>query len=142
MSISPKFNCKNKNGRLVITNFESLQSYLSTLPEDVELIVRAKSNDKPRSSNQNRYFWGVVLRLLSEHTGYTTNECHELVKHLFLLEKVTLHTEHGDQVIDTPKSTTSLTTSEMEKFLLDIRQWASYELGLSIPEPNEVEYGD
>jgi len=136
--ITPKFQCTNKNGRLLMNNPEEFKAYLSTLNSDVELIVRNLGH-KSRSDNQLRYYWGVVIRMISDETGYTPNEAHEICKALFLSEKLVLHTAHGDQIIDTPKSTTALTTKEMEQYMSEIRMWASCELSLNIPEPNEVE---
>lgn len=88
---------------------------------------------KPRSTPQNRYLWGVVYELLSAHTGYTTDEIHEICKHKFLKAFI----EIAGEEIEITKSTTSLTTVEMENYLTKIREWASIHLQLSIPEPNE-----
>ena len=37
-----------------------------------------------RSSQANRYYWGVVLELISEHSGHTPYELHEIFKRLYL----------------------------------------------------------
>lgn len=95
---------------------------------------------KQRSNPQNRYYWSVCIRLVSEHTGYSPDEVHEILKHKFL--KKTLWIPHNQEGVkeksDITKSTTELTTAEFEKFLSDIRGWASLCLGCWIPEPNET----
>lgn len=48
-----------------------------------------------------------------------------------------LKTKDGFREVSTVKGSSVLTTSEFEKFMSDIRRWASMELGLYIPEPNE-----
>jgi len=90
---------------------------------------------KGRSNSQNRYYWGVVVKMLSEYTGFTDEEIHEILKHHFLSVNKTFN----DMIFYIPQSTTSLTTAQMEDYLTKVRRWAAAELGCSIPEPNEVE---
>ena len=78
--------------------------------------------------DQNEYYWGVVLETLSD-TGYSTEELHEIFKFKFLQDKIKHHS-----II---KSTSQLDTKEMEEYLENIRRFASLELGISIPLPNE-----
>lgn len=95
---------------------------------------------KDRSNNQNRYYWGVIIDLLSEHTGFIREEMHEVLKHKFL--RYTLWIPKKDGVKEQSiiaKSTTDLTTKAFEQYMSDIRQWASSDLGLFLPEPNEME---
>lgn len=89
---------------------------------------------KGRSNNQNSYLWGVVYQLIAEYTGHSTEELHEAFKHMFLPRTTFL----GDKEIIANKSTTELSTSEMEEYLMRIRVWAAQELGCSIPLPNEA----
>ena len=94
-----------------------------------------------RSTNQNSYYWKVIVSMLSEHTGFTPEDMHEVLKHKFLKKEVLLETRvtggFAYQEIGITKSTTSLTTSEFESYCTQIREWASSELCVSIPEPNE-----
>ncbi len=100
---------------------------------------------KSRSNPQNSYYWGVVIDMLSENTGFTPDEMHEVLKNRFLnySKKLKLH-PLGISNLETQKltkSTTALTTVEMEGYLSSIRTWASINLGCYIPEPNEVNNG-
>ena len=97
----------------------------------VEVVVRRKR--KARSNQQNRYYHGVVLRLISDTTGYSPTEAHEAMKMLFLLA-------HRDGLPDTVRSTADLSTAEMEEYLSQVRQWASVEISTYIPDPNEIDY--
>ncbi|HEY9874610.1 MAG TPA: hypothetical protein V6D12_14315 [Candidatus Obscuribacterales bacterium] len=92
---------------------------------------------KQRSNSQNRYYWGVIVEILSEHTGFTREEMHEILKHKFLKTFGIMNTNNGPQEFERTKSTTELSTKEMEEFLSQVRVWASAELGCWIPEPNE-----
>lgn len=97
---------------------------------------------KDRSNNQNRYYWGVVLDAFqNSEIGYTKDEWHEFLKHKFLTDKKLFLIVKGKKLIEdfeTTKSTTDLTTKEFEEFMTRVRQWASIELGIWIPEPNEA----
>jgi hypothetical protein len=109
------------------------------LPDgEYELIIRKPK--KGRSSNQNRYYFGVVLRLLSDHTGYSVDDLHETMKSMFNPLRLEFNTKKGTEAIRASKSTTELTTVKMEEYLSQIREWASQSLGVFIPLPNEVDY--
>lgn len=85
------------------------------------LEIRKKPSEKDRSNPQNRYFHGVVLPILADYTGYTQDEMKAVVKWKFKV-----------------KSTAELTTAEFEKFMSDVRMWASAELACFVPEPGEM----
>lgn len=102
------------------------------------IFITLETETKSRSLPQNSYYWGVIIDLLSEHTGFTQDEMHEILKHKFLRRTVWIHTKHNteEQSIIT-RSTTDLSTKEFEEYLSQIRTWASADLGLWMPEPNE-----
>lgn len=120
--------------RFVPDNPERYIVYLSGI-DGKRVTVKIDKERKRRSDNQNRYYWGVVLKIVSEFTGYTSDESHEAMKMLFLKK----HSEKGYP--DTVRSTTSLNTSEMEEYLENIRRFAAEKLnGAYIPLPGEVEF--
>jgi len=100
---------------------------------EVEIIIRKKRSK--RSIQQNKYLWGVVYKLIARYTGYNEEEIHELCKALFLKK----HLQIGKKRYTTVGSTTDLSTVEFENYTSEIRQWASMELDVFIPLPNEVE---
>jgi len=89
-----------------------------------------------RSNNQNRYYWGVVLKYISNNTGSTPEELHDVFKPMFLKEFISFNGSEVERVKDTKR----LTTLEFEAYLTKIRTFASAELGVFIPLPNEVIY--
>ena len=95
---------------------------------------KCKFEIKPRSNKQNRYYWPVVVGTIADHTGHTPQEIHEILRAQFLPAYQVKIGEH-EYIIS--KSTTELTTVEMENYLSRIRSWASTELGCYIQEPNE-----
>jgi len=56
---------------------------------------------------------------------------------MFLTELHHIETLNGIKEVEVPKSTAELTTKEFEEYTTSIRQWASQELGVYIPTPNE-----
>lgn len=100
--------------------------------QDVEIVI--KKRKKKRSCNQNSYYWGVVLKLISDYSGHTEDELHDHFRARFLAVRT------GDFMRWKMHSTTALDTVQMEEYLAKIRQWASETLALYVPEPNEVDY--
>jgi hypothetical protein len=100
----------------------------------VELTV--KRHSKRRSSNQNQYYWGVVVAMIGEHIGESNPETvHEILKVAHNFEIRSVMVGHHLRV---PLSTTALSTADFEAYLERIRRWASEFLELYIPTPNEV----
>jgi hypothetical protein len=94
-----------------------------------EVTATLAKKTKPRSNNQNAYYWGVVIQLISDHTGYSPDEAHDAMIMKFLQE----HKANLDSI----KSTTDLSTVEFEDYMSTIRMFASINLDCYIPEPNE-----
>ena len=132
--ITPIFLGKVNNSTLQLDTPEKFRDYLYTLKDkQVECVVRLPRKD--RSIDENAYYWKVVVGLISEHTGYTPEEVHEFLK-LKFLSKIIVMAGKDERI---PRSSTSLSTLEWEKWMTEIREWAAQELSLVIPEPNQIE---
>lgn len=129
--MKPIFQCKVENNDLKLS--PELREYLLNL-EGNEVDVTVEKHRNKRSLQQNSYYFGVVIKILSDELGYSRDEMHDVLKGKFLgeLKKV------GKTVIHYSRSTTSLNTQEFEDYLQQIREWASAELNVFIPLPNEV----
>ena len=121
------------DGKLMLDNRELFIQALSQLSGAVEIEVRP-IRDR-RSSKQNRYLWGVVYRVLSDHLGYTPEEIHEICKFKFNLKKYDL--PNGEH-IEPGGSTRGMDTAEFSRYTDEIRDWAAGDLSCYIPEPNEL----
>jgi ribosomal protein L39E len=97
--------------------------------------VELKEDRDNRSNNQNRYYWAVVIKTLSDETGFTPEEMHEVLKRKFLKYNKVL--PNGEQVGIT-MSTTDLDTKEFEEYMEQIRRFAIQELDILILLPNEI----
>ncbi len=126
------FHLKVERAKLV-TDID-FQNHLHNL-EGCECEVTVEQHKNTRSQNQSRYYFGVIVKMLSDELGYTKGETHEILKGKFLSEEVKV----GNEIIRYAKSTTDLKTNTFEDLMTDIREWASAELNIFLPLPNEIE---
>lgn len=100
---------------------------------DVEIVIERKH--ATRSLAQNAAYWGVYIKALCEHTGYTADEMHDILKAKFLPKKLAVTDKngeiHGEFVIG--GTTTRLNKIEFGEYMDAIRVWAAEELGVEIP---------
>lgn len=92
---------------------------------------------KNRSNQQSKYYWGCVVKILSEELGYTKNQMHDILKFRFLSEPASVKGRTGEVCLNVTRSTQDLDTKEFESLMSEIREWASIDLGIYIQEPNE-----
>ncbi len=131
--MNPILRGKVAQGKLILDQPSRYLVRLSQLEgKRIELVIRKEKSQ--RSLNQNSYMWGVVYEIISQHTGYTPEEVHEIMKFKFLKTE-----KAGMEYV---RSTASLNTAEMGIYLENIRRWAAVELGCFIPLPNEIDYSE
>lgn len=106
---------------------KKLLGYIKPGNSYVVEIQRAASK---RSLNQNKYYWGVIIDLFAQNTGYTKDESHQELAGMFLR-----YESHGKDFV---RSTTSMTTLEFEQYADKCRLWMGENLGIHVPLPNEV----
>lgn len=123
----------------------TLQQYLDTRfkdKQDVYIVVKKRFKKRSQGaagedSNQNGYYWGVVIPLLSEYFGYLPWEMHEALRPLFWSEP-----HEKDPHVRRPISSTDVNNVAWEQTMEQIRIWALTEHEIKIPLPNEVDSGD
>jgi len=130
-----KFNAKVTNNKIILNDRTIFDEEIKKLNgKDIQIDIGAIKSD--RSDRQNKYYWAVVVDTLSNELGYTPKEMHEILKYYFLSKEMDFK---GDKFM-IGASTTDLNTKEMETFLDKVRQWASIDLHIFIPLPNENEF--
>ena len=102
-----------------------------------EHAVAIKKKRAQRSTQQSKYYWGVVIAYLSEDLGYTKEEVHQLMGRMFLKYVKSVSDGKEETFV---RSTTSLDSAEMTIYIESIRTFALSELGIYIPDPNEIIY--
>lgn len=88
---------------------------------------------KNRSVAENNYYWGVVVKTITDDTGQDADDVHDYLKTKFLRRKVVVGKEESVVV----GSTATLTTVEFEDYLEKCRVHAIEYFQLTIPLPNE-----
>lgn len=87
-----------------------------------DMIIMDK--DYARSHDQNSLLWGVIYKGISDTTGYTLEQCHDMLRHYFNMVD-----EDGHLV-----STATLTKTEFNEYLDKIINWASATIGVDFEE--------
>lgn len=131
---TPIFRGKIENGKICLDRRDEFAQHIASLNgKPVELILRREK--AKRSSPQNSYYWAVVVKMLSEHCGYDSEEMHEALKWRFLWRDGGV--EAGGSPLITAKSTASLSTKEFSEYVEQCRMLAAG-MGVVIPGPGEV----
>jgi len=92
-----------------------------------------------RSLDANAFYWGIVLKMISDETGQSIEECHEAYKRKynfrwdFIFNSLTGTYEFTSGV----DSTTELDGKEFLDYIMKIRAEAEVDLHITIPLPNE-----
>jgi len=98
------------------------------------LLVKNETKRKKRSNQQNRFYWGVIVKMISDETGNSVDETHGYLGLKFRIMR--------DKKLPYVRSTTDLSTVEFEEHNEEIRRWAVEFLNLNIPLPNEIDYSE
>lgn len=93
-------------------------------------VIQINRSKAKRSLNQNKYYWGVIVTLLSQATGYSSNEAHQTLAGMFLR-----YEKQGKQFV---RSTTELDTKGFEDYAEQCRVFMWHELNVHVPLPNEL----
>lgn len=86
----------------------------------------------PRTTKQNRSYFGIVVKMIGDHLGYYKEEMHHaLAAHFLGYEEIKI----DDEVIKVPKSTKLLSTVEFNEYVERVQRWAAEEHSIVIPDP-------
>lgn len=98
--------------------------------------IEIKVPGRHRSSQQNRWLWGVAYPYIAEHIGYDRHEHDEL--HYALIAKC-FGTHHNDRLdAEIPNARSSqLSTKEFGDYMEWLVRFAAQEWGVVIPLPGE-----
>lgn len=91
-----------------------------------------------RSDAQNRLYWGVYVETMSEATGYTPNECHEILKAHCLPHELAESGENGRLIngLVIGGSTAKLDKLQFGDYLKECARWIAERIGVAVPEPS------
>ena len=105
---------KVTKGSISFYDIYEFNKYIATLDGEVEIIIRPLQPRK--SSAQDAYYRGVVLKIFADHTGYTKQEMHAVCKKQFDIT-----------------STKDLSKYEYSDYITRVKRWASIDFDCIIP---------
>lgn len=106
--------------------------------KEVEIIVQRKR--RLRSIPLNRYYWGVVVKMLRDRLEELGHEVSLEIVHDFLKSRFNYKefvNEKTGEVFALPQTTTQMTNTEFMMYMEKVKVFAASVLDLSIPDPNE-----
>lgn len=139
-TIKPKFFGKMEGGKLVITDREQFELYLQKFKDDTEMEVIVSRKYKRRTSGQadeatnfNGYYWAIIIRMVGDEMGEIDDS---YTDDMLQMEVGNVRRTPGGK--DVPAGHKEMSGGEFSDYCGKCRIWASKNLKLSIPEPNEV----
>lgn len=118
------------------TQREHLMAFVGAVKLDKPLRVTIEEYRKKRSLSQLGLLWkrhGEIAAAISDHTGYSAEEVHELLKRMFLTPKII---EIEGRTFK-HYSTKDLSAADMSAFMQKIETFAMSELGLLLTNPDD-----
>lgn len=132
--ITPIFFGTIQNNKIILEDEDPYVIWLGSFEgKEIELVVRAKKSK--RSTQQNKYLWSCVYKLISDEVGYTMDEIHSLCKSMFLKQ----HLDVKEKRYVVVGSTTGLNTADFTNYIEKIKDWSAQELNINIPDADRVE---
>ena len=125
--MTPTFAGTIQDGKLTLDKKAEFAGHLHTL-NGKRVNVTVEKQMRRRTLDQNAWYWGVVLKLISEHTGQDAQSLHEAFKFMFS-DKITI------KGLVIAKSSRTRDTIDFSEYCENIRQWARAFLGVEIPDP-------
>lgn len=132
--IAPLFFGSVKGGKLSLEDPDKFRDYLMGL-ENKEIALSVKRAEYQRTTPENRYYWGVIVRMVADEMAIIPDEAHDFLKGLFLKVGV----EVGGKRYEIVKSSADLSIGDFEDYCEKCRNWGGSELGIHIPVPNEID---
>ena len=121
-----------KDGKLCFDNEAYFRTILSKYEDCPKVRIVIEKERGTRTRNQNRYYWGIVLKYISEYVGEREEDLHEIFKAKFLKKR---RVWRGAE-ITILKSTTELTSDEFGIYINRVIQEGN-DLGVIIPEADK-----
>lgn len=127
----------SKGGKIQMTDYQkrAINEEVKRLDgQNVRVLVT--KDTRTRTTKQNRYYWGVVVKMIADQTGYTPEEVHEAMKTEYLGRRFV---EFGRKEVQLSKSTKDIDTKEMSDYTERVRQFAAEFLQMVIPDPRQAQ---
>ena len=101
---------------------------------DGQIDITFSQRENTRSARANRYYRGVVLKMMAAETGSSADSLHELMKMRHNCEYVV---DPNGEEIKVAKSTAHLTVTEFGEYLENVMLDGSEWCGIIFPDPRK-----
>ena len=130
------FDGKVEHGKLTLWNQQEFTAQVQKFEGCA--VQLSLSKGKTRTSQQNRFLFGVCYKLIADYLGESPDTIHEILKAKFLhrTKEITNRETSETETIEYAGSTTKLTTIEFGEYVENIQRWASEFLSVIIPDPD------
>lgn len=131
-----------RNKKLFIRQRRDFDRQLAELKESWQLEILVQRLRATRSPQQNKWYWGQVVGLVSQYTGSTPDDIHGIYKAKFLPRIISVPNIRTGEVVaefTLGGSTRTMNTAEFSDYCEAIRDWAQDTLGVIIPDPEPLE---
>ena len=135
-----EFNTLIKHGTITIPSEH--KNELEAM-NDTKVIVSVKKYRNMRSKRQNRYYWGVVVRIIQEYSKSLMGEEYSKEEvHLFLIDRILgrkpeIKEVFGEHLISyNDVETSKMSTTEFGEFIMKIQKFFA-ERDIIIPDPED-----
>jgi hypothetical protein len=102
---------------------------------DATFMLYFTNGKEKRTTSQNSYYWGVILKVFSESIGYEPEQVHEIFKSKFA--GYTFREFPGVKRKKIQKTTSGMTKEEMSVYIEKCIAFAA-EWGIVIPSPTAL----
>lgn len=129
--------CFVREGKLRLAHQDAFKAAIGAVP-NCRGLIRFEQHLDPLSAAVRAYWWGVVIRHITEETGFSDREAHLLMKELHTPMRFAAVRGLGriDQLRVFDSSITDLNNAEQWEVIENVQQWAAERLnGLVIPDP-------
>ena len=89
-----------------------------------------------RSINLNKYYFGVVIKIICDYTGEDSETVHLFLKKKFL--PIFFRDRYRREEVIYGGGTSYLTNKQFQEYIEKCCSFADYFFGLHIPQPNEI----
>jgi hypothetical protein len=134
---TPLFSGRVQDGQLTLNAPAAYARHLGTLEGQwVEVVVRKRRTR--RSNAQNRWWWGVAIRMIADEYGYDLHD-DDALHHALVAKCFGAKTDVYGLTLPERRSS-KLTTAEFSALMEWVVRWAATELGMRIPLPDECDF--
>lgn len=109
-----------QDGKLILSNRQSLDQWIKTLPEGENLVVKFNVSKNYKSLRQLRLIY-AMFRDLSKKLGYSVEEVKTLMK---MYQGLCACSKINGEDVHFCKSLSDMDKKEISTFITDINQWS------------------